>query len=88
LRPFDHHAFTAQAGLAVGLGVGAFASALSTVGPAIDQQRIREQSIIDARVVRARCAVSRRRAELALATIDARDELRRAAEAYAARGNS
>ena len=79
MSDFDQHHFTNQS-LAGIVGVASLvAVATPRPGTVIDVRRLRDHEILNSRLARLRSRVARRRVEAALASIDASDELRRAA---------
>jgi hypothetical protein len=84
MSDFDQHRFAAQAFMGITGAASVAVSSMSSVGPAIDQQRLRDQDVLNSRIARARSRVARRRVEAVLDSIEASDELRRAS-IYAAR---
>lgn len=78
MADFDQHAFATQTFFSIFGAASIAASSMSAVGRAIDAQRLRDQDLIDAIVVRERSRIARRRAKAAIASINADAELRRA----------
>lgn len=79
MSDFDQHAFATQSLVGIMGITSVVAASTPRPGAAIDAQRLRDQDVLNSRIARARSRVARRRVEAALASIDANDELRRAA---------
>lgn len=79
MADFDQHHFAAQAFVGVTGIASLVAASTPRPGAIIDAQRLHDHEILNARLARMRSRLACRRAEAALASIDADADLRRAA---------